>query len=58
MEELDIVEFIQPFEGIERGVTGTIVHIYEDAKAVEVELEGNKLVTVPNPKHYLCVVQN
>lgn len=39
LKDLDIVEFLVDFpeENIGRGMTGTIVHVYDDQQAFEVE---------------------
>lgn len=51
MKEHAVVIFIRPFKHEDRvipvGAKGTIVHIYPEGKAVEVELSEGRLVTVP-----------
>ena len=46
IEEHAVVCFLKPFEGLPIGTKGTVVHIYKDAAAYEVELPNNRLVTV------------
>lgn len=48
LNDLDVVKLNEdiPHEGLAKGATGTIVHIYQKGKAFEVEFNDGHLVTL------------